>query len=308
MLPEDRFPSIPFEAWSSSRETLIRFLQIIGKIRLAAAPPRNHWWHIPFHLTGRGLTTRPMGADPIFTIEFDFVDHRLVVSTGDGRTESFLLAGNSVATFYEHTMSLLGVLGIDTVIERPWPYLLADRTPFAADIEHSDYDPAWINRHWRILSEVNLILEEFAGGFSGKTSPVHYFWHSMDIAVTRFSDREVDQPPSFNSVDRETYSREVISFGFWFGDPIFPEPAFYSYTAPEPDQLALQPLSPATAEWVSRGSGHLAIYRYDDARVTADLRSSVLDFLESAYLAGASLAGWDIARLASPNGSTLRDK
>jgi hypothetical protein len=301
---DETFPPMPLEAWTPSKETLHRFLQIVGKIRLSTAPRRNHWWHIPYHLTGRGITTRPMGSDPIFTIDFDFVDHRLLVSTGDGRMEWFPLAGNSVASFYEQTLTLLGVLGIGIIIERPGPFDLADSTPFADDVEHRDYDPFWINRYWRILSEVNLILEEFAGHFSGKTSPVHHFWHSMDIAVTRFSDREVDHPPSVDSVNREAYSREVISFGFWFGDPSFPEPAFYSYTAPEPDGLSLEPLFPSTAEWLDRGTGHLAVYRYNDARATTDPRSSVLEFLESAYRAGATRAGWDIARLASPDGST----
>lgn len=303
---DDRFPPMPLEAWTPSKETLHRFLQIVGKIRLSAALARNHWWHIAYHLTGRGITTRPMGSEPIFTIDFDFVLHRLVVSTSDGRMESFPLAGNSVASFYEQTLTLLGVLGIGIIIERPEPFELADTTPFADDIEHRDYDPFWINRYWRILSEVNLILEEFAGHFSGKTSPVHHFWHSMDIAVTRFSDRAVDHPPSVDSVNREAYSREVISFGFWFGDPSFPEPAFYSYTAPEPDGLSSEPLFPSTAEWLKRGTGHLAVYRYNDARITTNPRSSVLEFLDSAYRAGATRAGWDIARLASPDGSTSR--
>lgn len=300
----ERFPSIPLNDWADTKETLHRFLQIVGKIRLASAPPRNHWWHVPFHLTGRGITTRPMGSKPIFAIDFDFVDHRLVVTTDTGRMESFPLIGQSVASFYEQTLSVLGELGIGVVIERPEPYDLADSTPFGDDTMHRDYDPVWVNRYWRILSEVNVILEEFAGRFSGKTSPVHHFWHSMDIAVTRFSDREVKHAPSVDSVTREAYSREVISFGFWFGDSSFPEPAFYSYTSPEPEGLATASLLPPTAEWLKRGAGHLAILRYDAARATDQPTETVLGFLESAYEAGATRAGWDIQRLATSHGQT----
>lgn len=296
---------MPMDAWEDTKETLHRFLQIVGKIRLASAPPRNHWWQVPFHLTGRGITTRPMGSNPIFAIDFDFVDHRLVVSTDAGGIEAFPLIGQSVASFYERMLTVLNGLGIGIVIERPEPYDLADSTPFGQDTRHRAYDPFWVNRYWRILSEVNVILEEFAGRFSGKTSPVHHFWHSMDIAVTRFSDREVNHAPSVDSVTREAYSREVISSGFWFGDSSLPEPAFYSYTSPEPEGLASASLFPPTAEWLKRGEGHLAVLRYDDARATDQPTETVLGFFESAYEAGATLAGWDIRRLASPNGMTV---
>jgi hypothetical protein len=301
---KDRFPPMPLEAWTPTKETLHRFLQIVGKIRLSTAPRRNHWWHIPFHLTGRGVTSRPMGSDPIYTVDFDFVDHRLVVSTSDGRMESFPLAGNTVASFYEHILTVVSGMGIELTIDRSEPFQLADHIPFAEDTVHDSYDPKLVNRYWRILSEVNLILEEFAGHFTGKTSPVHHFWHSMDIAVTRFADREVSHPPSIDSVNREAYSRELISFGFWFGDQTLPEPAFYSYTAPEPEGLSSEPLFPSTAEWLNRGTSHLAVYRYDNARASSDPKSSVMEFLESAYRAGATRAGWDIARLASADGST----
>jgi uncharacterized protein DUF5996 len=301
----ERFPSMPLEAWADSKATLLHFLQIVGKIRLAYAPPRNHWWHVPFHLTGRGITTRPMGSSPIFAIDFDFVDHRLIVSTEMGDTQALSLIGQSVASYYEQTLTALADLGIGVVIERPEPYGLSDSIPFAEDTSLRVYDPFWVNRYWRILGQVNVILEEFAGRFSGKTSPVHHFWHSMDIAVTRFSDREVNHPPGVDWVTREAYSREVISFGFWFGDSSHPEPAFYSYTTPEPQGLASASLFPPTAEWLERGDGHLAILRYGDARATVQPAEIALQFFESAYEAGATLAGWDIPRLASPNGITV---
>jgi hypothetical protein len=302
------FPAMPLAQWPDTKETLHRFLQVIGKVRLAASPRRNHWWNVPFHLTGRGLTTRPMGqvdGNPIFSIDLDFVDHQLVVTAIDGRAAGFPLYGRSVAAFYRDTLAALDALGVHVTIERPWPFDLPDRDrPFAEDTEHASYDPVWATRYWQVLSQVNLVLEEFAASFSGKASPVHHFWHTFDIAHTRFSDRKVVQPPEADAVTREAYSREVISFGFWFGDETFPEAAFYSYTAPEPEELTGEPLRPARAGWVPRGTGHLAVLRYDDARADADPRASVLTFYESAYQAGARQAGWDINGLACPGGIT----
>jgi len=298
------FPPMPLKSWADTKDTLHRFAQIIGKIRLAASVRRNHWWNVPFHLTGRGITTRPMGHNLIFAIDFDFVDHRLLAHALTGQTVSFPLVDQSVASFYHHTIEALRTLGVDVAIEKPEPFDLPESIPFAKDTEHAVYDPAWATRYWRVLSHVALVLEEFAARFSGKTSPVHHFWHTLDLAVTRFSDRHIDHPPETDPVTREAYSREVISFGFWFGDQKFPEPAFYSYTAPEPEGLADAPLQPKAAQWVAQKSSHLAVLRYDDARAERDPRASVLEFYESAYQAGAQRAGWDIARLASPGGVT----
>jgi hypothetical protein len=281
---------------------------VVGKIRLAASARRNHWWNVPFHLTGRGITSRPMGqvdGNPIFSIDFDFVDHHLVVTDLDGRTVAFPLYGRSVAAFYRDILAALDALGVHVAIKRPWPFDLPEgRRPFAEDTEHAGYDPAWATRYWQVLSQVNLVLEEFAAGYSGKASPVHHFWHTFDIAHTRFSERKIAQPPEIDSVTREAYSREVISFGFWFGDETLPEAAFYSYTAPEPTELADEPLRPAAARWTPRGDGHLAVLRYADARADADPRATVLTFYESAYQAGARRAGWDATGLACPGGIT----
>lgn len=304
------FPPMPLDAWVDTKATLHRFAQIVGKIRLAAAPRRNHWWGVPFHLTGRGITTRPMGladGNPIFTIDFDFVAHQLLVSSITGQAESFPLAGHSVASFYRHTLDALYAIGVDVTIAHPSPFDLPDADrPFADDTEHSAYDPVLVNRYWQVLSQVNLVLEEFSGRFSGKISPVHHFWHTFDIAVTRFSDRQVDQPEAADPVTREAYSREVISSGFWFGDDNVAAPAFYSYTAPEPAGLALETLEPWAADWVDQRGSHLAVLTYDDARAEANPKSSVLDFYESAYQAGCRRAGWDIDRLASPGGVSHR--
>ncbi|WP_159944873.1 MULTISPECIES: DUF5996 family protein [unclassified Nocardiopsis] len=302
------FPDFPLDSWYDTKQTLHRFEQIVGKVRLHHSPRRNHWWHVPFHLTGNGITSRPMGmvdGNPVFTVDFDFVRHQLVASTLDGGTASFPLQGNSVASFYLRLQSALDSLGVDGGIPLARPFDLPDADrPFSQDHEHATYVPEHATRYWQVLSQVNLVLEEFAAGFSGKTSPVHHFWHTFDIAVTRFSPHPVPQPPEAGQLVREAYSREVVSFGFWFGDDDIPEPCFYSYTAPEPEGLTDQPLRPDGAEWVASGNGHLALLRYADARKAADPRATVLEFLESAYRAGAGLAGWDIATLACPGGVT----
>ncbi|MET9664484.1 DUF5996 family protein [Streptomyces sp. NPDC006475] len=304
----DLFPALPLSEWKDSKETLHRFTQIVGKIRLAGSVRRNHWWNVPFHLTGRGITTRPMGGaygTSIFTIDFDFVDHRLTAHSLDGLTASFPLAGQSVASFYRETLDALRAVGASATIAHPYPFDLPDaHRAFADDTEHAAYDPYWVNRYWQVLSQVNLVLEEFSSGFSGKVSPVHHFWHTFDIAVTRFSDRVIDQPASVDPVTREAYSREVISSGFWFGDDTFPRPAFYSYAAPEPGGLGERPLRPKAAQWRERGGSHLATLDYEDVRNSPNPRDTVLDFFDCVYRSAADLADWDIDRRACPGGVT----
>ena len=298
--PVSVFPPLPLAEWADTKETLHRFLQVVGKLRLANAPRRNHWWHIPFHLTGRGLTTRPMGFDPVFAIDLDLVDHRLEVAVADGRRASFPLPELSVAAFYRQLLDTLATLGLPATVDLPVPFDLADRTPFAEDEHHASYDRDRVTRYWVVLGQVAQVLEEFAGRSYAKTSPVHHFWHTFDLAVTRFSDRRVEQPDTVDPVTREAYSHEVISAGFWFGDDQVPEPAFYSYTAPEPPGLVEEPLRPAAARWIDSRGAHLALLPYEDVRTAADPRAVVLDFLESAYVAGARRAGWDLAALRCP--------
>nr|WP_202451661.1 DUF5996 family protein [Streptomyces sp. SID4948] len=304
---------MPLESWRDTKETLHRFVQIVGKIRLAASPRRNHWWNVPFHLTGQGITTRPMGpihGGESFCVDFDFVAHRLVVRTLSGRQTSFPLTGRSVADFYRDTLTALIALDIGVEPHHPYPYGLPDEhRPFADDHEHRSYDPAAVSRYWHVLSQVNLLLEEYAAGYSGKTSPVHHFWHTFDIAVTRFSEREVRASADADPVTREAYSREVISAGFWFGDDTVPAPAFYSYTAPEPEDLAARPLRPDSARWSASRDSHIALLMYDDARAAADPWDTALEFFNSAYRVGADLAGWE-RRRECPGGVTdqrLRD-
>ena len=294
------FPPMPLAEWQDTKQTLHRFLQIAGKVRLEQSPLRNHWWNVPFHLTARGLTSRPMGSDTFFSIDFDFTEHLLRVECSTGQRVSFPLTDLSAAGFYRQLLDALATVGYQVRIAQPTPFDLGDSTPFDEDSQHATYVPEYANRYWQILGQVSLVLEEFAGRSYAKTSPVHHFWHTMDIAVTRFSDRPADLPDGVDPVTREAYSHEVISAGFWFGDEEFGEPAFYSYTAPEPAGLTEEPLSPAEAVWAPRGSSHLALLRYDDARACADPRATVLEFLESAYLAGARRAGWDIEGLRHP--------
>jgi hypothetical protein len=252
------FPALPLDEWRGTKETLHRFTQVVGKIRLAGSPRRNHWWNVPFHVTGQGITTRPMGpvhGGDAFCVDFDFVDHRLVIRTLAGRAEAFPLTGRSVGDFYRDTLRALVALGLDAEPRHPYPYDLPDaRRPFADDDEHREYDPE---------------------------------------AVTRVSDREVPQPPDADPVTREAYSREVISSGFWFGDDTVPAPAFYSYTAPEPPGLAAKPLEPAAAHWSEARGSHIALLMYDDVRASADPWATALRFFDSAYRAGAELTGWE---------------
>ncbi|MEV7693480.1 DUF5996 family protein [Microbacterium sp. NPDC089189] len=296
---------VPYDDWTPTKETLHRFVQIVGKLRLALSVRRNHWWNVPFHLTGTGITTRPMGDAPTFSVDVDFIDHRLHVATAAGARASFSLVGQSVASFHRAFLDALEAVGVDPAPVRdaaPFDLPDADRR-FADDTEHTQYDPIAVTRYWRTLSDVNLVLEEFSGRFSGKTSPVHHFWHTFDIAATRFSDVVVPHAAGTDSVTREAYSREVVSAGFWFGDDSTPYPAFYSYTSPEPAGIAQQPL-PEGAMWVDRGGSHLAVYPLTSAQATGDPRAAALAFFEASYVAGATLAGWDVERYRCVDGAT----
>ena len=298
--PLTGLPELPFDAWDPTRRTLRLYLQIVGKIRLALAPPRNHWWHVVFYVTPRGLTTGLMPSTAgQFAIDFDVVDHELVVRTDSGHVETIPLRdGLSVAAFHEQLFALLVRLGIEVeILARSY----GDPAPvsFADDVTDSSYDADAVRRFWRILSASALVLEEFAGWFNGKTSPVHVFWHSLDLAVTRFSGKRAPNPPTSDFVSHEAYTHEVISFGFWAGDDSTPAPTYYSYTYPEPPGLAEQPLEPEAARWVELGSSHQARIAYEDIRTAESPREALLSFLQSAYEAGARTAGWPIEELVS---------
>jgi hypothetical protein len=291
------FPDIPLDAWRPTKNTLHLYAQIVGKIRLRTHPRINHWWHVTLYVSPRGLTTRSIPFDGgNFEIEFDFKEHALKMRTSDGRAEEFALYdGLSVADFYASVFANLAKLGIKPQI---WavPYEAPSTTPFAEDHENKSYDKKYVERFHEILVAIDDIFEEFRGRFTGKSTPVHLFWHSFDLALTRFSGKPAPPMPEANMVTREAYSHEVISFGFWFGDDkpnSVPAPAFYSYTAPKPDGLEKEPLQPDTAKWTPDGG--MALLLYDDVRKVEDPRKAVLDFLESAYQAGAKTAGWEVS-------------
>jgi hypothetical protein len=305
-------PELPLTEWEATKQTLHLWAQVVGKVRLASTAPRNHWWNAPLYVDVRGLTTRRLhsAGGVSFQIDFDFVDHRLVVKTSAGETESFALVdGLSVAAFDEQLHATLDRLGVDVPI-RETPFGVPTTTPFPADREHASYDPGAVERFWRILDWSDWVFEEFAGWYCGKTSPVHLFWHGLDLAVTRFSGRRAPALPDADAVTREAYTHEVISFGFWPGDDNVRESTYYSYTAPEPDGLREQPLRPDGAFWADQGAGSLARLPYEAVRPAADPRAALLAFLESAYEAGAAAAGWDRVDLASswcPSPPRLRE-
>lgn len=286
-------PELHLADWRATRDTLHLYAQIVGKIRLATTAPRNQWWNVPLYVDVRGLTTRRLHHhDTTFEIVIDFVDHAVIVRTADGRIGSFELGdGLAVADFDARLHALLGEFGIDVAIKEE-PFGVPMTTPFPQDSEHASWDREAIARLGRILDWSDAVFERFSGWFNGKTSPVHLFWHSFDLAVTRFSGRPAP-PIEADRVSQEAYSQEVISFGFWAGDDNVGDAAYYSYTAPEPDGLRDQPLS--AGEWIEYGSGSLAILPYETVRRASDPERTLLAFLQSAYEAGAHLAGWDTA-------------
>jgi hypothetical protein len=290
-------PELHLADWRPTKDTLHLYCQIVGKVRLGSTALRNHWWNVPLYVDVRGLTTRRLHhGDTTFQIDFDFVDHALVVRTGDGRSRSFDPAdGVSVADFDARLHAALRELGVDVEI-REVPFGVPMTTPFPEDRDHASWDRDAIERFGRILDWCDGVFEEFSGWFSGKTSPVHLFWHSLDLAVTRFSGRPAP-PIAADAVTQEAYSQEVISFGFWAGDDNLPDAAFYSYTSPEPDGLRDHRLP--LGEWVEFGSGSLALLPYEAVRTARDPHGSLLAFLQGAYEAGAALAGWDTSAFES---------
>lgn len=294
---EQAFPSLPLEEWEDSKETLHRYAQIVGKIRLRYAPFRNHWWHVTLYVSPRGLTTGPIPYGyTTFEISFDLLDNRLVLSTSEGGGFAFALDDLPVAGFYRKLFDGLRALDIDASIN-PTPFDLDDDAALDENFLHCVCDREYVRRYGRVLVQVDQVFKQFSGRFTGKTSPVHLFWHSFDLAVTRFSDRRTPQPANVDPVTREAYSHEVISFGFWPGDRNVREPTFYSYTAPEPAGLTDEPLRPKAAHWTPEGG--TALLTYEAVRNSESPRETLLEFMESAYRAGAKTTGWDMEALRS---------
>ena len=299
---ENSWPALDYGAWQDSCATLHRWTQIVGKIRLARAPTANHWWHVPLYLTSRGLTTSPMpDRGRTFQIDFDFIDHRLRIDASDGTGEGFALLPCSVAEFYAELMGRLRALAIDV---RIWtmPVEIADPIPFERDTVHAAYDREQVNRFWRALSLIDQVFTAFRSPFLGKASPVHFFWGSFDLAVTRFSGRLAPPPPSNpnipDRVNREAYSHEVSSCGFWPGNGGFGQAAFYSYAYPPPSGFADAAIATAGA-YFSRDIGEF-ILPYDGVRQAPEPRAALIDFLQQTYVAAADLGQWDRAALERP--------
>jgi hypothetical protein len=289
------WPSLPLEEWQDTYATLHMWTQIVGKIRLVQSPPINHFWQVPLYVSARGLTTTaiPHGTRN-FEIEFDFIAHQLVIRTSDGETRRLELAPRSVADFYRELMATLDALRLSVKI-RAVPDELSNPIPFADDHGHASYAPEYANRLWRILIQCDRVFKDFRARFIGKVSPVHFFWGSFDLAVTRFSGRPAPPREGADSITREAYSHEVISHGFWPGSGNIQMPAFYSYTTPEPAGLPQTPIKPATAFYNPETSGF--ILPYDDVRKADEPERVLMEFLQSSYEAGANLAKWDRAAL-----------
>jgi hypothetical protein len=290
-----QWPTLPLEAWESTRATLHMWTQIVGKVRLALSPHVNHWWQVPLYVSARGLTTSPIPCDGgIFEILFDFIDHNLVVAKSDGTIETLQLSPRSVAEFYAEVMETLRSIGIAVKI---WtmPVEIPNPIPFDEDRMHASYDREYANRFWRVLVSVDAVLKQFRGRFIGKASPVHFFWGSFDLAVTRFSGRRAPEIPGADRITREGYSHEVSSVGWWPGDDTVKGPTFYAYAAPEPSGFAKAPVRPPAAYYNKDASQfHL---RYDDVRRDESPQEALLDFCQSTYEAATTLGKWDRAAL-----------
>jgi hypothetical protein len=285
------WPGLPYNEWKETYDTLHMWTQIAGKIRLTLSPMVNHWWQVTLYVTPRGLTTSSIPYDTrTFEILFDFIDHNLAVHTSDGSTKYVSLYSRSVADFYRELMSVLRSLGIDVKIN-PMPQEVPNPIPCDDDTIHASYDKEYANRFWRILVETDSVFKEFRGGFTGKCSPVHFFWGSFDLAVTRFSGRPAPARPGADRITREAYSHECSSAGFWPGSGSLLAPAYYAYTVPEPSNLSKAQIRPENAYYDTQMGEFILLY--DDVRNAPDPRAMLLDFLQSTYVAGADLAGWD---------------
>ena len=289
------WPSLPLEEWKDTCATLHMWTQIVGKVRLEQTPLLNHWWNVPLYVSARGLTTTAMPyGDTFFEMEFDFVDHMLEITCSHGTSTAVALEPKSVATFYAETMAALRGLGLEVHIWK-MPVEIPDPIPFDQDHQHASYDPEYVNKFWQILRSSERVMQEFRSRFIGKCSPVHFFWGSFDLAVTRFSGRPAPLRPDADVITREAYSHEVISHGWWPGQGPLGKPAFYSYTAPAPEGLGEAKLRPEQA-FYSKDLSEFLLF-YDDVRTAPNPDAALMDFMQTTYEAGANLANWDRSSL-----------
>ncbi len=289
------WPVLEWEQWKDTAETLHMYMQIVGKTRLGLTPIQNHWWNVPFYLSARGLTTSAMAADrgTLLDIEFDFVSHELILRTSRGEIRKIPLRPVSVAKFFGEFMSALASVGVSVEID-PMPVEVANPIRCDVDTVHCSYDNDALSRFWNVLRIADTLLKRFSTNFYGKISPVHFFWGSFDLAVTRFNGKRAPRRPGADAIQAEAYSHEVISAGFWPGNGGYGRAAFYAYAAPVPEGLDKTVLSGK-----GRFDGTLGefILDYQDARSAEDPAGTVLEFLEETYSAAADLAKWDRAAL-----------
>ena len=294
------WPSLPYALWRDTYDTLHRWLQIAGKIRLAHSPWLNHQWHVTLYVSARGLTTLPIPyGTRSFQIDFDFIDHCVRIASSDGRWKDLALKPQSVAAFYGQMMERLRAMDFETRIHKR-PNELADDMPFDEDETHKSYDPEYANRFWRVLVQVDRVFKAFRARFQGKSSPVHFFWGGFDLAVTRFSGRRAPEHPGGvphmpDWLLREAYSHECSSCGFWPGGEKAPYPMFFSYAYPAPPGFAQAAVPPLSARY----SGELGefVLPYDAVRESAAPDEMLLQFMQSTYEAAADLGHWDRASL-----------
>jgi hypothetical protein len=297
-MKDERWPALPYDAWQDTYHTLHMWSQMAGKVALAQGPALNHCWGVALHLTARGLATGLLSHDSRrFSIEFDLVDHRLIVQLSDGNARLLPLAPKTVAQFYREFVSALDELGLHTKIwSKPSELPEADTIRFEDDTVHHSYDPVYANRFWRILEQIERVFVESRCRFLGKTSPVNFFWGSFDLALTRFSGRPAPAPPKeWPRFMREAYSHEVISHGFWPGSGAVLEPAFYAYAVPEPAGFREATVRPAAAFYHTELKEF--ILPYEAVRTSASPEAAITEFVETTYASGATLGGWDRAQL-----------
>ena len=285
------WPELPLEAWKDTYATLHMWTQIVGKVRLALSPRVNQWWEVTLYVTPLGLTTSPIPyKDGIFEIQFDFIHHRLLIRTSHDTERVMALVPRSVADFYKEFMQCLASLDIHVKIWK-MPCEVPNPIAFDRDTQHASYDPEYANRLWRILVSVDEIFKEFRSRFIGKNSPVHFFWGSFDLAVTRFSGRRAPPREGADPITQEAYSQEVISAGFWPGGGDIQGAAFYAYAAPEPAGFAEARVAPAKAFY--HPQMHEFLLMYDEMRRSSDPKATLMEFLQSTYDSGANLANWN---------------
>ena len=291
----DEWPSLPYEEWRDTRDTLHMYTQVIGKLRLALSPFEPQWANVPLYLTARGLTTSPVSSGQTgFAIDVDLINHEVIVAINDGRIERVALDARPVADFYQELIGRLQTLGIDPAITTV-PSEVDNPIPFPEDRVHATYDPEWAHRFWRLLARIDLVLREHRGRFVGRSSAVSFWWGTFDLALARYSGRPVQPSKDWGIIRRVGGDAEQCCVGFWPGNATLREPAFFAYAYPKPEGIENAALRPADAGW--RPALGEFILSYDAVRRSPDPRQAILDFAEATFMAGATRQRWDPALL-----------